>query len=166
MWPASLRGFDRLASNNRCTRGRLASVLHPEALPQRLHHSFPNAGVAPLAKVVIHRRPGRVIVGQQTPSASAAQHIKDPIEDLPHIHTSGPTSWRGLGNQRFKDSPFGIRKITGIGFHGGSSSSLSTTFSFICFYCTTFLQAASSSPTGSPGLLVQPLRFHSSTNSG
>jgi len=29
MWPASFGGFDRLASNNRCTRRRLASVLHP-----------------------------------------------------------------------------------------------------------------------------------------
>src|SRR5260370_23934551 len=157
MRPASFGGFDRLAINNGCTGCRLASVLYAQALPQRLHHPFPNAGVAPLAKVVIHRRPGRVIVGQQTPGASAAQHRKDPIENLPHIHTSGSTSWRGLGNQRFKDGPFGIRKITGIGFHRGSSSSLATSFSCICFYCTTFLQAASSSPTGSPGLFVQPL---------
>src|SRR5260221_5003624 len=96
-------------------------------------------------------------MGQQTPSTSAAEHIKDPIEDLSHIHTSGPTSWLGRRNQRFKDGPFGIRKIAGIGFHRGSSSSLSTSFLFICFYCTTFLQAASSSPTGSPGLFVQPL---------
>src|SRR5260370_15230716 len=109
------------------------------------------------AYVVIHRRPGRVIVGQQTPSASAAQHIKDPIEDLPHIHTSGSTSWLGRGNQRLKNRPFGIRKITGIGFHRGRSSSLATSFLFMCFYCTTFPQVGSFSQTASPGLLVQPL---------
>src|SRR5258708_12638659 len=97
---------------------------------------------------------------QQTPSASAAEHIKDPIENLPHIHTSGPTSWLSRGNQRFKDGPFGIRKITGIGFHGGNSSSLATSFSCIYFYSTTFLQTASSSPTPSPTLFLHPLVLH------
>src|SRR5216684_4668134 len=96
-------------------------------------------------------------MGQQAPGASAAQDIKDPIEDLPHIHTSGPTSWLGWGNQGLKDGPFGIRKIACIGFHGGNSSSLSASSSFICFYCITFFLVGSSSPTGSPGLFVQPL---------
>src|SRR5260370_8870582 len=43
------------------------------------------------------------------------------------------------------------------GFIGDRSSSLSASFSFICFYCITFFLVGSSSPTGSPGLLVQPL---------
>src|SRR5712692_9647898 len=98
---------------------------------------------------------------KQTPSASATKHIKDPIEDLPDIDASGPTSWLSRWNQRLKDGPFGIRKIACIGFHGDSSSSLSTSFSFICFYFITFPQVGSSSPTGSPGLLVQPLVDHS-----
>src|SRR5260221_9180048 len=157
MRSASFGGFDRLAINNRCARCRLASVLHAQALPQRLHHSFPNAGVTPLAKVVIHRRPGRIVMGQQTPGSSTAQHIKDSIEDLPHIDASRSASWFGCWNQRLKNRPFGIRKITGIGFHRGRSSSLATSFLFMCFYCTTFPQAASSSPPGSPGLAVPRL---------
>src|SRR5256885_16318873 len=58
-------------------------------------------------------------MGQQAPGAAATQQIKDPIEDLAHIYTSGPTSCFGWGNQRFKDGPFGIRKIACIRFHRG-----------------------------------------------
>src|SRR5436305_15346804 len=42
---------------------------------------------------------------------------------------------------------------------GDSSSSLSASFFFICFYCITFPPPGSSSPVGSPGLLVQSLSF-------
>src|SRR6266516_1756143 len=119
MRPTPLRGFHRLTIDHGRTWGRLPSTLLPQSLPQRLHHCFPDAGVAPLAKGVIHRRPGRVLMRKPPPSASAAQHVKDPVEDLPYIHTSGPTSWLGRRNQRLKDGPFGIRKITGRGFHWG-----------------------------------------------
>src|SRR5713101_9658041 len=59
-------------------------------------------------------------MGQQTPSTSAAEQIKDPIENLPHIHASGTPAWLGRRNQRFQDGPFGIRKIACIRFHWGS----------------------------------------------
>src|SRR5258707_13315995 len=75
---------------------------------------------------------------QQTPGPATAQHIKNSVEDLPHIHTSGPPSRLGWRGQRFKNGPFGVREITGIEFHRGSSSSLSTSFVFNRFYCTTF----------------------------
>jgi hypothetical protein len=157
MEPASLCGFDRLTIDNRRTGCRLASALYPQPLPQRPHDAFPDAFIAKDAEVMVHRGPGRIVMWQQAPSASTAQYIKDAIEDLPHIDASGSASWFGCWNQRLKNRPFGIRKITGIGFHRGSSSSLATSFSFICFYCTTFPQVGSSSQTGSPGLLVQPL---------
>ena len=57
---------------------------------------------------------------EQTPSPSGAQDIKDPIEDLPHIHAPGTASWLGWGDQGLQDGPFSIGKITGIRFHRGS----------------------------------------------
>src|SRR6266849_1368098 len=98
MRPAPLSGFHRLTVDNGRTWGRLPSTLHPKPLPQRFHHPLPNAGVAPLAKVVIHRRPGGIFMGQQAPSPSTTQYIKDPIKNLSHMHTSGPPSWFGWGN--------------------------------------------------------------------
>src|SRR5512142_504506 len=62
MQPASLRGFDRLTINNRCTGCRFAPCLHAQPLPQRRHDLFPDTSIAPLAKVIIHRRPGRIIM--------------------------------------------------------------------------------------------------------
>src|SRR5579864_8965830 len=91
-----------------CTRSRSRSVLTiPSQMPALRHAAY----------VVIDRRPGRVIMREQTPGAATAQHIQDPIEDLAHLHTSGSPSWLGWGDQRFQDGPLGIRKITGIGFH-------------------------------------------------
>src|SRR6266566_725455 len=98
MRPAPLGGFHRLTVENGRTWGRLPSTLHPKPLPQRFHHPFPNAGVAPLTKVVIHGRPGGIFMGQQAPGPSTAQHIKDPIENLSHIHASRPPSCFSWGN--------------------------------------------------------------------
>src|SRR5260370_3756002 len=69
------------------------------------------------------------------PGPATAQHIKNSVEDLPHIHTSGPPSRQSFRDQRFKNGPFGVREITGIAFHRGNSSSLSTSFVFNRFYC-------------------------------
>src|SRR5258706_1069640 len=96
---------------------------------------------------------------QQTPGTSTAQHVKDPIENLAHVDTSGAASWLGWGNQWFKNGPFGIREITGIRFHGKKSSSLSTSFVSICFYCTTFPHPAYPSSNGSPRLFDGGYRF-------
>jgi hypothetical protein len=79
---------------------------------------------------------------QQTPGPAAAQHVKDPIENLAHIDTPGAASCFGWGDQWFKNGPLGIREITGIRFHGGRSSSLSTSFVSICFYFTIFPRLA------------------------
>ena len=118
MRPSALGRLDRLAIDNTGTRRRLAPGLHPQALSQRLHQLFPHPSIAPLAKVIIDRRPGRVLMWQQTPGPATAQHVKNPVENLTHIHTSGAASWLGWGNQRFKNGPLGIREITGIRFHG------------------------------------------------
>src|SRR5260370_3363928 len=45
------------------------------------------------------------------------------------------------------------------GFIGVLSPSLSTSFSFICLYCTTFPASDVASPNLFPGLLAQPLSF-------
>src|SRR5258708_17531129 len=94
---------------------------------------------------------------QQTQAPATAQHIKNSVEDLPHIHTSGPPSRLGWRDQRFKNGPFGVREITGIEFHRGSSSSLSTSFVFNRFYCTTFPLLILPKP------LSRPFRTASST---
>src|SRR5215471_15592037 len=79
------------------TSSGLTPRLDSQSLPQRPHQTFPHPGIAPLAKVVVDGRPGWVIVREQTPSPSSAQDIKDPIENLAHIHAPGTASWFGWG---------------------------------------------------------------------
>src|SRR5712692_3724928 len=122
MRAASLRGFDRLAINDRPAGSGLTSRLDTQSLPKRPHQALPDTCIAPLAKVVVDCRPGRVIMGQQPPRAATAQDIKDPIENLTHIHASGAASWLGWRDQGLQDGPFGIREVTGIRFHRGSIS--------------------------------------------
>src|SRR5260370_28046462 len=83
---------------------------------------------------------------------ATAQHIKNSVEDLPHIPTSGPPSRLGWRDQRFKNGPFGITEITGIEFHPGICSSLSTSFVFNLLYCTTFPRLLLSQPLHHPFL--------------
>jgi hypothetical protein len=161
MWTASLGGFDRLTVDNRRTGRRLASVLYAQALPQRPHHPFPDTGVAPLAKVVLHCRPGRVIMGKPPPGPSTTQHIKDPIEDLPHLYASGSPSWFGRGNEWFEDGPFGIRKVTRIGFHQGVPPHFPPLFPLSTSLVYNIFSAWHIPPTGSRSLFVQPLVLRS-----
>jgi hypothetical protein len=56
-----------LTVNDARTWCRLTSCLQAQALAQEPHELFPDAGIAPFAKVIIDRRPGWVIMGQQTP---------------------------------------------------------------------------------------------------
>src|SRR5260370_3313056 len=81
---------------------------------------------------------GRLHLRNLHQAPATAQHRKNAVEDLPHIHTSGPPSRQSFRYERVKNGPFGVREITGIEFHRGSSSSLSTSFVFNRFYCTTF----------------------------
>src|SRR5438876_10707778 len=59
---AALRGFDRLAINDHTAGGGFAPGLHAQSLAQRRHDLFPDPGIAPLAKVIVDRRPGRIVV--------------------------------------------------------------------------------------------------------
>ena len=54
MEASTLGRFDRLTIDNPSTGRRLTSSLHPQALSERLHQLFPDPGVAPLAKLIIH----------------------------------------------------------------------------------------------------------------
>src|SRR5258708_17155077 len=79
MKPTALRRFDRLAINDASTGRRLASRLHAQALAQRSHELFPDACIAPLAKVVIDRSPGRALMREPPPRPATAQHITNSV---------------------------------------------------------------------------------------
>src|SRR5207248_2028103 len=48
--------------------------------------------------------------------ATAAQEIKDSVEDLAAVMFEGATSFTGLGQQRLQDAPFAVAHIARIWF--------------------------------------------------
>jgi hypothetical protein len=72
---------------------------------------FPEAIVLPQTKVVVHRFPGRQVVGKQTPRASASQQIENGIDDLTVAVEARSTMKRGSRKKRCDAVPFRIAHI-------------------------------------------------------
>src|SRR5919199_3480820 len=115
MVTAWLRRFDGLRVDKRRTRLALASFEDAEVTAQGIVEPFPDAVSPPAPTIGIDDAPGRQIVWHQTPCPARAQDIQDCIDNCPLGIFLGSTARVGSRDQWFKDGPFGIIEISGIG---------------------------------------------------
>src|ERR671928_968769 len=62
----------------------------------------------------VHGAPGRQVLGQGTPLASRAQHVKDAVENRPHSFGRGAGSMFTAHQEGTNQVPFGIRDIAWV----------------------------------------------------
>ena len=75
--------LDRLALHHACARLGIELVAHPHTTAQGGVYLVPDTVYPPGPEVVVHRLPGREVVGQQSPGAPATHDdVEDGIEDL------------------------------------------------------------------------------------
>src|SRR5689334_15878518 len=75
-------GFDRLTVDNRRAGFRVSALPVAHLHAQGSKDLIPDSFAPPAAEVPVDGAPGRKIMGQQSPRASAAQHVEDGIDDF------------------------------------------------------------------------------------
>ena len=93
----ALGRFDRLAVEHGSAGRGFTSDPFAVGHDEEMVHALKQAGVAPLRKPAIHGGPGRQIVGKQSPSHPAPQHVEDRIHDLAQRPFSWPPTRVGSG---------------------------------------------------------------------
>ena len=106
--PAHLGGFDRLAVDTACRRGRRASRRHTHLLTERSHHPGPGAVAFPALEVIVHGAPRREVSGQHPPGATRTVDVEQGIDDLPQIHGSLLPPFLRPGHERLDELPLGV----------------------------------------------------------
>jgi hypothetical protein len=79
-------------------------------------HEVPRAVLAPGANIVIDRRPGREVMGEQAPGAAPTNDIKDAVEDFSFGVLRRSASRLDLGDIRGNQRPFVIGEIGRVRF--------------------------------------------------
>src|SRR5262249_36666835 len=73
-------------------------------------------GIAPSVEVIGNQSPGRKVMWQHPPSTTAASHVKQGVDDVAQVITSGPptraTPWRT--KQMLNVIPLNVREVAGI----------------------------------------------------
>ena len=142
MRSTSLRHFHRLTVDDASTWSGFTSDLDSTAFPQRRHDLFPHSVIPKEREIAVHGGTGRLVSRQHAPSATTAQHIKDPIENRSHLDLSWSSIWLLRRNQRLQNGPFFIGEIRGIHFHQLPSLSglaYALLFTFTSFYLITWV---------------------------
>ena len=113
--------LDRLAVDAPGAGARLLADGHAHHPTQGVHDLLPGAVAAPLVVVVVHRTPGRQVVGEHVPLAAAAVEVENGVEHLPHLDLAGTAD--GVdGNQGLDDFPLLVSQVGGVGLtHRGMS---------------------------------------------
>src|SRR5450830_1385351 len=103
------RRLDRLAVDDARRGFRVSALPNPLLPAQFLAYPLPRAAVPPVAEVVLNRRPGRQIMGQQPPRATRAQQVQDGIHNLPQIMLAWmarpPLRQQGLNDRLIRFCP-------------------------------------------------------------
>src|SRR5215469_2461298 len=107
-------GFDTLAVDDACTWLRFTAHLCTRLLTQCGMKPFPQTLLPPQTKIVIDRFPGRQIVRQQAPCASASQQIEHSIDDFTLAMKTRSPMKRGHRKQRSDAVPFRIAQVSKI----------------------------------------------------
>ena len=115
-FPFGFGGFDTLAVQDGCTWLYLSSRFGSHRLAEGIIHLFPAPFLAPGSEVTVDRLPRWEVVSKHAPGTTATKHVEDGIDDFTHADGSRTTPGFGSWYQGFKQTPFYIGHITGVGF--------------------------------------------------
>src|ERR1700755_2422173 len=90
-WTAGFGGLDRLAVDHSGGGAGLAAGGLARLHDQLMIDPLPDAVVAPGVEEALHRREGRIAVGQQPPLTTARRDVEQGIHHRPKIGAPGPT---------------------------------------------------------------------------
>ena len=110
------RRLDRLTIDDRRTRGGITVGALPHQGPECFVNPFPGAVLPPGAEIPPAGPPGREVMGQRPPRAAVTEHVQDPVEHLPRIHTAWSSPGLGRQQQRGQHPPLGGGQVAGGGF--------------------------------------------------
>jgi hypothetical protein len=109
--PPFSRGLDRRAIDNPGAGLAVFACGLTDIAAYEVMHEVPGAVLAPGANIVIDRRPGREVMGEQAPGAAPAHDIEDTIEDFSLGVLRRSASRLDLGDIRCDQRPFVIGEI-------------------------------------------------------
>ena len=72
--------------------------------------------------------PGRELVGQEPPSAAAAHHVEDGVQELAGSVSARTAAGLGFGDERLEDAPFLVGEVGGVGSSGGHGTAAPSRF--------------------------------------
>src|SRR5450756_1418093 len=110
-WTATFRGFNTLAVDDPSRGSRPASLSLTHSSDQSVVDRTPQAGTAPLVKVVLNRRIRWKILRQRTPLAAAGRNVQNCVHDHSQIDLTGTAAPAWRGHQRFDQFPLRIRRV-------------------------------------------------------
>src|SRR5581483_6742940 len=105
-WAATFRGLHTLAVDDSSRGSALASCRSARALDQGTIDPPPNGAVAPIVKIVLHRRERRKVFRQGAPLAAGGKNIEDRIEDGPKWPLRRAPDALPLRQQAAQQNPF------------------------------------------------------------
>src|SRR5262245_14461053 len=81
-----------------------------------MDNGFKDAGLQPALALLVHRVPGRQVMGHQTPRRARSDQPTQAVEDLPQAMLALGSIFGYEGQIGGYQSPFFIANITGVGF--------------------------------------------------
>src|SRR3712207_7091323 len=103
--------LNRLAIHYGCAGLRVPIEANTHPLAQGGVHPFPCPIQSPGAEVVVDGLPGREVVRQQSPGATAANDVEDGVQDLAGTVRLGTPSSVREGEVRFEEGPLFVGEV-------------------------------------------------------
>ena len=103
--PAALGGFHALAVDDPRRRARLPTLQLARRHDQMVADRPPQAGVAPVVEVALHRRGRRQVLRQHAPLAAGRRDIEDRVHHLPQVRRPGTTDPAAAKARRARPAP-------------------------------------------------------------
>ena len=112
--PSQFRGLDALTVE---TAGRgmfVAPGLLAPVGAQGVVEALPVPTVTPVADILVHTGPLRILMGEHAPFDAPVNDIKNGIDHRPHIQLAGAPTRLGWWDQRLDKIPCGISEVCGV----------------------------------------------------
>ncbi len=78
----------------------------------------------PQHEIVVHRAPGRRVLGQRAPLAAGLQHIENPVHHLAKVHIARPTAALGRRDQGRDQRPLRSAQVARIASAPGARNDM------------------------------------------
>jgi hypothetical protein len=111
---ASRMRFDRLALNDRRTRGRITTGMATSRFTNMGRDVLPRPIQPPVTNETLDRRPGTVFPWQIAPGTASTQDVKQSVGHAAHIHGTRSAAWLNWRNAWGQQGPLSICEIARI----------------------------------------------------